>query len=89
MAYTVRRYRREGPEMPRELEGYRETVALIREIYPERVALTRAEAAKILGCSARTLQRKTEIPCVTVDQTVRYPVHDLARWITRKAAGGH
>ena len=74
--------------MAREFEGYRETLALIRESFPDRVALTRAEAAKILGCSAKTLQRKTEIPCVAMGQTVRYPVDGLARWIAKEAAGG-
>lgn len=74
--------------MPREFEGYRETVALIREIYPDRVAMSRAETAKLLGCSERTVQRKTEIPCVAMGQTVRYPVEALARWIAKSAAGG-
>ncbi len=74
--------------MAREFEGYRETVAMIREIFPGRVALTREEAAKILGCSERTIRRKTEIPCVTMGQTVRYPVDGLARWIAKTAAGG-
>lgn len=74
--------------MPREFEGYRETVALIRDIYPDRVALTRAEAAKLLGCSERTVQRKTEIPCVTMGKAVRYPVDGLARWMAKEAAGG-
>ena len=72
--------------MARETEGYRETMALIREIFPDRVALTRAEAARILGCSERTMQRRTEIPCVAMGQTVRYPVDALARWLA-KAAG--
>lgn len=73
--------------MPREAENYRETVALIREIYPDRAALTRAETARLLGCSERTVQRKTEIPCVAMGQTIRYPVVGLARWMA-KAAGG-
>ncbi len=73
--------------MPRETEGYRENLALIREIFPERIALTRAEAAKILGCSERTVQRKTEIPRVAMGQTVRYPVDALARWMARAAGG--
>ena len=73
--------------MPKEFEGYRETMALIRDLYPGRVALTRAETARILGCSERTVQRKAEIPCVCMGQTVRYPVDGLARWITKTAAG--
>lgn len=74
--------------MPREPEGYRETLALIREIYPDRIALTRAEAAKILGCSERTVQRKSEIPCVAMGQTVRYPIDRLARWMAKAAESG-
>lgn len=73
--------------MPREARGYRETLALIREIYPDRIALTRAEAAKLLGCSERTVQRKTEIPCVAMGQTVRYPIDSLARWMAQAAGG--
>ena len=72
--------------MPREPDGYRETMALIREIYPDRAALTRTETARLLGCSERTVQRKTELPCVAMGQTVRYPVDALARWLA-KAAG--
>ena len=75
--------------MPREVEGYRETVELIRTIYPDRAALSRAEAAKLLGCSTRTLQRRQEIPHITMGQTVRYPVDGLARWMAKEAAGGH
>ena len=74
--------------MPREFEGYREMLALIREIHPKRVALTRAEVAEIMGCSEKTIQRKKEIPCVTTGQTVRYPVDGLARWMAKEAAGG-
>lgn len=74
--------------MAREIDGYRETMALIREIFPDRAALTRAEAARLLGCSERTVQRKTEIPCISMGQTVRYPIDSLARWMVKTAAGG-
>ena len=89
VAHTVRRYRQNGGKtMAREPEGYREALALIQEIYPARIALTRAEAAKLLGCSERTVQRKTEIPCISMGQTVRYPIDQLARWMAKAAASG-
>ena len=73
--------------MPREIDGYRDTLALLRELFPGRAALTRAEAARALGCSERTLQRKKEIPSVAIGQTVRYPLDSLARWLAKTAAG--
>lgn len=44
----------------REKEGYREQLARIAEVYPNRVALSVSEAAKILGVDKRTVLRLIE-----------------------------
>ena len=70
--------------MAREREGYRETAARLYELFPGRMALTRKETAQVLGCSERTVQRYTEIPCVKTNRMVRYPIDGLARWMVRE-----
>lgn len=71
--------------MAREREGYRETAARLYELFPGRMALTRKETAKILGCSVRTVQRNTGIPCMKTGGMVRYPIDGLARWMAKEA----
>ena len=71
--------------MGREREGYRETAARLYDLFPGRVALTREEAAQVIGCSVRTLQRVTDIPVSKVGRLVRYPIDGLARWMVRRA----
>lgn len=72
--------------MAREREGYRETAARLYELFPGRMALTRKETAQVLGCSERTVQRNTKIPCVKTNGMVRYPIDGLARWMVREGA---
>lgn len=43
--------------MAREKEGYRDLLARLGELYPERAALTRKEVAAALGVSYRTVRR--------------------------------
>lgn len=74
--------------MPRETEGYRETAARLYELFPGRMALTRREVADTLGCSVRTVQRNTGIPCMKTGKTVRYPIDGLARWMAREVKAG-
>lgn len=71
--------------MAREKEGYREVAARLYELFPGRVALTRKETAQALGCSERTVQRYTGIPCMKTSGMVRYPIDGLARWLVKEA----
>lgn len=70
--------------MAREIEGYRDLLARIYEMFPGRLALTREETAGILGCSEKTVQRNATIPTVKVGHLVRVPIDGLARWIAKE-----
>ena len=43
--------------MPREKAGYRDTIALLNERYPDYDLLNKQEVARFLGVSDRTLRR--------------------------------
>lgn len=49
----------------RELDGYRDQLARLSEIYPNRVALNVNEAAKALGVDRRTVVRLIETKKLT------------------------
>ena len=70
--------------MAREIEGYRDLLARICEMFPGRLALTREETAGILGCSEKTVQRNATIPTVKVGHLVRVPIDGLARWMAKE-----
>jgi len=51
----------------------------------EPLAVDSARAAELLGISERLLWTKTntgEIPHVRIGRAVRYPVHELRRWLS-------
>ena len=70
--------------MAREIEGYRDLLARIYEMFPGRLVLTREETAGILGCSEKTVQRNATIPTVKVGHLVRVPIDGLARWMAKE-----
>lgn len=70
--------------MAREIEGYRDLLARIYEMFPGRVALTREETAQMLGCSEKTIQRNETIPTVKMGHLVRVPIDGLARWMAKE-----
>ncbi len=71
--------------MARELEGYRDLLARIYEMFPGRLALTREETAQVLGCSEKSVQRNATIPTVKMGHLVRVPIDGLARWMARES----
>ena len=48
--------------MAREKENYRDMLARLAAIFPDRAALTRAEVASALGVSSRTVARRVRWP---------------------------
>lgn len=70
--------------MAREIEGYRNLLARIYEMFPGRLVLTREETAGILGCSEKTVQRNATIPTVKMGHLVRVPIDGLARWMAKE-----
>ena len=61
--------------MPREKEAYADLLEEIRrrakELYPDKLIYTQKEAAKIMGCSAKKLQRKGVSGDITSPQLAR------------------
>lgn len=43
--------------MPREKQGYRDTIAALNEMFPNKGMLTKQDAARFMGRSIRTVQR--------------------------------
>ena len=43
--------------MPREKQGYRDTIALLNERFPEHDVLNKTQVAQFLGVSTRTVSR--------------------------------
>lgn len=62
----------------REKQGYRETIAALNEMFPDQGMLNKTEAAKFLGVSPRTIQRKK---IKFNDATGRITKADLARQV--------
>lgn len=44
--------------MSREKAGYRDTIALLNEMFPEQGMLSKTEAAKFLGVDRKTISRR-------------------------------
>ena len=76
--------------MAREIEGYREALELLRELYPGRCTLKVPEAAKALGVHIQTItaaitRKKNPLPARNISAGSRYrsyviPITALARW---------
>ena len=76
--------------MARELDGYREALELLRELYPGRTALKIPEAAAALGVHTQTLtaainRKRNPLPAQNVSGGARnksyvIPLTALARW---------
>lgn len=70
-----------------EKKGYRDQLALLRELFPDRVAITPTEAARALGWNIKTVRsaiarRVNPIPSQTQTASrVVIPVTGLARWL--------
>lgn len=43
--------------MPREKQGYRDTIAALNEMFPDKGMLTKQDVARFMGRSIRTVQR--------------------------------
>lgn len=59
--------------------------------HPPQILMKPKEAAKFLAISEKTLwnlRKRGEIPYLKIGRSVRYPVDDLRRWISRRRKGG-
>lgn len=70
-----------------ELVGYYETLATIRELYPDRAAIDVEECARVLGCNVKTVYQsihrvKNPLPSVKMgSRKTMIPIARLARWM--------
>lgn len=75
----------------REREGFRETLALILEKYPNKTMLSVSEAAECLGCDRRTVTKiikSKKLPAVNIGlgsyNVYRVSTHNLANYIVKR-----
>lgn len=64
--------------MSREKAGFRDTIALLNEMFPDKGMLTRADVARFVGVSEQTVRRRG---IKFNDSTGRITKADLARQI--------
>lgn len=74
-----------------ELAGYRENLALLQEMFPDRAVISLPECAKVLGLNIKTVYETVEpyhknpIPTKVVGSRKRVvPITGLARWMCLK-----
>ena len=69
-----------------EKEGYRESLNMLMEMYPGRVALSVKEVAQITDSNVSTIYDATKrvkkpLPCKRLGGKVVIPITQLARWM--------
>lgn len=62
--------------MGREKQGYRDTIVELNRLFPEKGMLTKADVARFMGRSARTVQRR-----ITFNRDGLLTKPDLARQV--------
>lgn len=73
-----------------EFAGYRETIELLSDVFPNRGAISVSECAKFLGVDIKTVyasiaRRNNPLPSINVSSRKRMvPVIPLAYWLCKK-----
>ena len=68
--------------MPREKEGYRDNLAILREMFPGQITITIPEAAKAIGMKPETYRADKSWPRVSKGKQEVVSLGDLARRIS-------
>lgn len=68
----------------RELEGYRQQLELLTDLFPNRAALKIAECEAALNLDRRTLLADRSFPAKKVCGKYAVPITELARWMVRR-----
>jgi len=68
--------------MPREKEGFRDQLAVLRERFPDVEAIDIKTCESILTCDRRTLFNDKTFPAKKVGGKFVVPIVGLARWLT-------
>ena len=69
-----------------ELQGYRENLEILQLAFPDRVAISVDECAKIMDLNIKTVygaihQKHNPLPVVRMGRKIMIPVGRLARWM--------
>lgn len=68
----------------REKSDYRDILARLYAMYPDRGCLSISDAAKYLGVSERTVRRSETIPKIKDARRVLIPFEPFARWLSTR-----
>lgn len=72
--------------MPREKANYREQLALINDLYPDKITLTVPEAAQVLGVDRRTVRAMIERKCNPLPAQIVGKTNNKIRYLIPKTA---
>lgn len=73
--------------MPREYEDYRDNIAYLHSLYPQRATLTIAEAAELITCDERTLKADKDFPICSIGRRLSVPIVGFAKWLSAHNGG--
>lgn len=68
--------------MPREKEGYRDNLAILRELFPGRITITIPEAAGVIGMKPETYRADKSWPRIQKGKQEIVSLGDLARRVS-------
>jgi hypothetical protein len=66
----------------REKENFRDVLEGLRERFPDREAISIAEASKLIGAHRQTLLGTKGFPCQRAGNKYVIPIVALARWLS-------
>ncbi len=69
--------------MARELEDYRDNIALLTQMFPNKATLTAEEAVAVIGCDKRTIVSNNDVPTIRIGRRVAVPMVGLARYLSK------
>ena len=69
--------------MARELEDYRDNIALLAQMFPNKATLSVEEAAAVIGCDKRTIISNNDVPTIRIGRRVAVPMVGLARYLSK------
>lgn len=69
--------------MPREFEDYRDNIALLTQMFPNRATITVEEAAAVIGCDKRTIISNNDVPTIHIGRKIAVPMVGLARYLSK------
>ena len=71
-----------------EAKDYRETLAMLRELYPDKIVITPAEVASVISCDVRTVYNMIDkltnpLPAKKFGKKYVVPITSFASWLCK------